>query len=79
MGLVSSGFFGQHPSIEVYGDLRSALEIDADLINQAEERCSFGFETLERERLIIDPGFLVSPEWLVLLLGLVPMQWSVRT
>lgn len=62
----------------IYSSLRSELQIGGEFIEKVDTRCWDTFETLERENLAVDPGFLLSPE-LVVLFGLIPMQWSVRT
>jgi hypothetical protein len=61
----------------MHRDLFASLDIGEDYIRSVEERCREAFRILEDDGLIVDPGFL-TPE-LVLLFGLMPMQWSVRT
>jgi hypothetical protein len=56
--------------------LMSRLEISDGLLNEVDEECLGIFQKLEQEGLAIDPGF--TPE-LMVLVGLVPMQFSVRT
>ena len=47
-------------------------------MDEIDSRCHEVFDILEGRGLAIDPGFSVSPEIMVLI-GLVPMQWSIRT
>jgi hypothetical protein len=62
----------------LHRDLFASLDVGDDYVRRVEARCQESFASLEEDRLIVDPGFLIAPE-LVVLLGLVPMQWSVRT
>lgn len=58
--------------------LFARLDIPQSLVSEVDSRCHVIFSLLERKGWAINPGFTVFPE-LMVLFGLVPMQWSVRT
>jgi hypothetical protein len=63
--------------------LISRLKLNTENVQAADQRCSQALQKLEREGLLVDPWFMPLPsefpQEAVLLFGLIPMQWSVRT
>ena len=56
----------------------SRLDVDPARLSESAERSAAALQDLERAGLVYDPGFVPSLD-LIVLLGLLPMQFSART
>jgi hypothetical protein len=59
-------------------ELAEVLRIDSDSIREFDDAAIRAFNILEEQRLIVDPA-ITATTGIMVLLGLMPVRWSVRT
>lgn len=76
--IISNLLSGKSEIIEPWFRLKERLDLDDTFVRRIDEECREAFQTLEDRGLVVDPGFTPDP-LLIILLGMLPVQWSVRT